>query len=372
MVLQPMRAPDLRYYFAYGSNMSLTQMAERCPSSLFMGKGRIDGYRWQINERGVANIVQSARDFVEGVVYQIDTKDKRQLDRSEGVARGLYDDEHLYTRFRPLPNCGIKTFHVAKELEMDDQLDPEQREHQRSVPRSRSGSVREVPKPQYQSPPRYPRQESLEMVEALVYVSREYRDDGSIRPEYIGRMEKAIIDGRKMGLSDPYLNHIDRIIHQEAPPRQNNDAFQTSYGPYERMETGGANHEPYKILETTQPTLEQHQRVPEIRSSYPTYVDVVTVRPSYPFFDDLDDNVMYRETRYVDDESFRPRCDSGRQPETRERRGDRSPTSSKENRGRAERRGATSTRLITRRTYVDGRLVKEVVERRKRSSSTPY
>jgi hypothetical protein len=53
------------------------------------------------------------------------------------------------------------------------------------------------------------------MVEALVYVSREYKDDGSIRAEYIARMEKAVTDGRKMGLSDRCLNHIDRTIHQE-------------------------------------------------------------------------------------------------------------------------------------------------------------
>ncbi len=115
-------------------------MAEQCTSFLFMGKGRIDGYRWQTTRRGVANTVESARDFVEGLVYPMYTKDKQQLDLSEGMAWGFYDDEQLHTQYLPLPSRGITTFHVAKDLEMDDQLDPKRREHQPSVPRSRRGS----------------------------------------------------------------------------------------------------------------------------------------------------------------------------------------------------------------------------------------
>lgn len=42
-----------------------------------MGKGKVDGYRWQINQRGVANIVQCKGEYVEGLIYQIGAKDKR-------------------------------------------------------------------------------------------------------------------------------------------------------------------------------------------------------------------------------------------------------------------------------------------------------
>lgn len=227
MASRSARRPERWYYFAYGSNMSLKQMAERCPSSLFKGKGRIEGYRWQINQRGVANIVESRGDYVEGLVYQIDANDKRKLNRSEGVALGFYNDEHLHTLLVPLLHCGIKTFHVAKELEMDGQLD--------------------IKKPEHRPASRYPGQESLEMVEALVYVSREYKDDGLIRSEYIARMEKAIIDGRKMGLSEQFLTHIDRTIHRELP-RPNNSTVRTNYGPSARMEAGGTSHQPYGIL----------------------------------------------------------------------------------------------------------------------------
>src|SRR6478609_7450773 len=71
-------------YFAYGSNLHLAQMAHRCPGSVFKGKAILDSYRWQINERGVANVVESGSDHsVEGLLYMIGPKDERTLDRSE-------------------------------------------------------------------------------------------------------------------------------------------------------------------------------------------------------------------------------------------------------------------------------------------------
>ncbi|KAI1136003.1 hypothetical protein F5Y05DRAFT_392643 [Hypoxylon sp. FL0543] len=45
-------------YFAYGSNLSPTQMQVRCPSSAPIGLAHLPGWTWLINERGYANIVQ--------------------------------------------------------------------------------------------------------------------------------------------------------------------------------------------------------------------------------------------------------------------------------------------------------------------------
>jgi len=45
-------------YFAFGSNLSTDQMLRRCPSSVPVGLGYLPGWRWIINERGYANIVQ--------------------------------------------------------------------------------------------------------------------------------------------------------------------------------------------------------------------------------------------------------------------------------------------------------------------------
>ncbi|KAI1455774.1 hypothetical protein F4805DRAFT_259779 [Annulohypoxylon moriforme] len=45
-------------YFAYGSNLSPTQMKDRCPSSPPIGLAYLPGWTWLINERGYANVVQ--------------------------------------------------------------------------------------------------------------------------------------------------------------------------------------------------------------------------------------------------------------------------------------------------------------------------
>ncbi|KAI0837112.1 hypothetical protein F5Y06DRAFT_92183 [Hypoxylon sp. FL0890] len=43
-------------YFAYGSNLSPTQMQARCPLSSPIGLAHLPGWTWLINERGYANI----------------------------------------------------------------------------------------------------------------------------------------------------------------------------------------------------------------------------------------------------------------------------------------------------------------------------
>ncbi|KUL84237.1 hypothetical protein ZTR_06924 [Talaromyces verruculosus] len=285
MASKSARKPDRWYYFAYGSNMSLKQMAERCPSSLFMGKGRIDGFRWQINQRGVANIVECEGEYVEGLIYQIDAKDKRQLDRNEGVSLGFYNDDYLHTIFSPLPHRGIKTFHVAKELEIGDQRDPKEKEHQSFTSGPNKGNAQEftfVDQNKSHQASRDPRQESLEMVEALVYVSSEYKEDGPIRSEYITRMEKAIADGRKMGLSDRFLNHIDRTIHREIASRRNNDIIRTGDGPYERVRNHDASREPLENLERTGRRQEQHERVSTVQPGYARPSDLTQLAKDYP------------------------------------------------------------------------------------------
>ncbi|HBA73188.1 MAG TPA: gamma-glutamylcyclotransferase [Geobacter sp.] len=82
-------------YFAYGSNLWRLQMAARCPEHLEIGTGRLDGWRWIITTRGYASIVKSEPDYVLGTVYELSEDDERNLDRFEGVARGLYLKEML-------------------------------------------------------------------------------------------------------------------------------------------------------------------------------------------------------------------------------------------------------------------------------------
>lgn len=85
------------FYFAYGSNLWLEQMSNRCPKHTVIGKGVLKGYRWIISERGYANVVKSEPDEVHGVVYEITESDEESLDKKEGVDRGLYRKEIMAT-----------------------------------------------------------------------------------------------------------------------------------------------------------------------------------------------------------------------------------------------------------------------------------
>ena len=72
-------------YFAYGSNLSFSQMNDRCPKNIPLGIGKLDGYRWIISNRGYANVIKSKNDYVLGRIYKINNHDEISLDRNEGV-----------------------------------------------------------------------------------------------------------------------------------------------------------------------------------------------------------------------------------------------------------------------------------------------
>ena len=78
----------LTYYFAYGSNLWLTQMHRRCPGHTLIGTALLPHHRWHINTRGYANLVPTTTTNdhdTYGVVYTITESDEEQLDLSEGV-----------------------------------------------------------------------------------------------------------------------------------------------------------------------------------------------------------------------------------------------------------------------------------------------
>ena len=80
-------------YFAYGSNMSLAQMRERCPEAIRMGTGIL--YGWRRNFAVVAPHMGTTAtaagiersdgdaDYVEGVVYDLTGEEKKSLDEIE-------------------------------------------------------------------------------------------------------------------------------------------------------------------------------------------------------------------------------------------------------------------------------------------------
>lgn len=81
-----------KHYVAYGSNMNLEQMSERCPTAKLVGVGEIPGYRLQFN--GVATIVPEAGGSVPALIWSIRTTDEDHLDIYEGFPH-LYRKEQV-------------------------------------------------------------------------------------------------------------------------------------------------------------------------------------------------------------------------------------------------------------------------------------
>ena len=72
-------------YFAYGSNMSLSNMSGRCGTGAkLIGPARLDGYELTFDHRGYANIIPQSGDYVWGVAWDIDQPCVTALDRYEG------------------------------------------------------------------------------------------------------------------------------------------------------------------------------------------------------------------------------------------------------------------------------------------------
>ena len=80
-----------KYYFAYGSNMDIAQMSQRCPFAVFAGAGKIHGYKFIINSCGAATIIPQKSGEVYGVLWNITKINERVLDKYEGVKWGKYE-----------------------------------------------------------------------------------------------------------------------------------------------------------------------------------------------------------------------------------------------------------------------------------------
>ena len=138
-------------------------MSLRCPSSEFLGIGRLKGYHWIINDRGYANIVETKQsdDEVYGLIYSLSHSDEVALDRNEGVPIA-YTKETISVQFRA-----------------SDQKDNIFRESR----------------------------------EMLVYIDRKRIEPDSPKQEYIYRMNMGINDGLVEGIPQAYFDkNLRRFI----------------------------------------------------------------------------------------------------------------------------------------------------------------
>jgi len=134
-------------------------MARRCPESKLVGLAVLQGWKWFINTRRYANVVESPEDLVYGLVYELSPSDEASLDRSEGVPLA-YTKEVMEVELQP----GV------------------------------SG------------------EESL--VQGLVYVDRRRVGEGEPWEEYVYRMNMGIRDAAARGLPKWY---IDKYMRKYIP-----------------------------------------------------------------------------------------------------------------------------------------------------------
>lgn len=95
-----------RYYIAYGSNLNVRQMLQRCPTARILGTANLDG--WQLLFRGsktgsYLTIEKRKGSTAPVAVWEITEDDERSLDHYEGYPNFYYKQE-LTVSFQ-----GIKT-----------------------------------------------------------------------------------------------------------------------------------------------------------------------------------------------------------------------------------------------------------------------
>ena len=72
-------------YFAYGSNLNQEQMSGRCPDAKPLGKFTLEN--WRLVFRGVADIEPHEGSLLMCGLWDITSRDEKNLDRYEGFPR---------------------------------------------------------------------------------------------------------------------------------------------------------------------------------------------------------------------------------------------------------------------------------------------
>ena len=82
-----------KYYLAYGSNLSVAQMAQRCPDAVYVGTAELKDYQllFKGSQTGSYLTVEPKKgSSVPVLVWRISELDERSLDRYEGYPAFYY------------------------------------------------------------------------------------------------------------------------------------------------------------------------------------------------------------------------------------------------------------------------------------------
>lgn len=164
-------------------------MKKRCTNSKFLGCASLANHKWQINERGYANVVPNEGQSVEGILYEIDAADELKLDVNEGIAKKAYTKQYMLVTLR-LASSALYRRPVSWIVEKGgpDKVHRLQRR----------GGIDTV----------YCDARIVEY--ALVYVSSDFVDVGQPKPEYVNRINAGITDAIALGLDPNYVQESIR------------------------------------------------------------------------------------------------------------------------------------------------------------------
>lgn len=115
-----------RFYLAYGSNLDMERMGQRCPYAIPIGTTEIYGYRLLFKQSKTgyyATIEQDANESVPAVVWLLSEFDELLLDRYEGCPRYYYKKQFQLPvwnldghRMKKLKTCMAYILHEERQL----------------------------------------------------------------------------------------------------------------------------------------------------------------------------------------------------------------------------------------------------------------
>ncbi|KAF5661678.1 hypothetical protein FHETE_8326 [Fusarium heterosporum] len=176
-------------YFAYGSNLSTEQMRQRCPYSTPVGLAYLKGWKWIINARGYANVVQLPIDSDDDTP---DAEESKQLGAREKGKDKAREEDGVYGLLYLVP------------AEDEERLDGYE-----GVPWAYQKFQVDVKWASAKS-------DGDDALRALVYIDSDRVDEDEPREEYVGRMEEGIKDAvENWGLDEDYADRVMRRFWDE-------------------------------------------------------------------------------------------------------------------------------------------------------------
>ncbi|PGH16941.1 hypothetical protein AJ80_05009 [Polytolypa hystricis UAMH7299] len=232
LLLRPQHSQQPRHhlYFAYGSNLSYSQMRQRCIhdpdiSSKPVALARLDGWKWLICERGYANVDNNNNDnrtitaqvdgvreeeskedvVVYGVLYNMTEADESELDGYEGIDRAAPrapENGPVDRKTRPREQGSGEYNKWYIHVTVTKWLDEEQKGKWGAVATAvgDDGSNGD---------------DDIQRV--LVYVDEMHVQDGPPKKEYIGRMNRGIREAVGLGLPSDWVEKVMRKYIPEGP-----------------------------------------------------------------------------------------------------------------------------------------------------------